>query len=62
MENIGFRPHSVRGVETREDDDVQNSSSSGMICNVSLDDGICHSRPGRGLCLGSEKTRWDLSV
>jgi hypothetical protein len=52
------------GVETREDDDVHGSSSSGMICNVSLDDGIC-SRLRRGLCLGSkcrEKTREPISM
>lgn len=49
VENV--RLHSDRGVETREDVELRGSSSSGIMCNISLDDGIC-SRLMRGLCLG----------
>lgn len=51
VENV--RLHSDRGVETREDEELRGSSSSGIMCNISLDDGIC-SRLRRGLCLSEE--------
>ena len=51
VENV--RLHSDRGVETMEDDELRGSSSSGIMSNISLDDGNC-SRLTRGLCLSRE--------
>lgn len=47
------RLYSDRGVEAREDDELRGSSSSGIMSNTSLGDGIC-SRLRRGFGLGRE--------